>query len=80
MDQTAAPPLGMVRAECEARTAGGARNIPVLLMTGNTEAITSEAMERAGVSGVLLKPFVRNELLEEIEKILNHQPDRLGPE
>ena len=56
-----------------ARAAGRLhRVVPVILMTGDEEAVRSNAEGRALVDAVLLKPFGVKELLEQVRRLIGN--------
>ncbi len=47
---------------------------PIVLLTGNVdEAYTQSAVQR-GASSILIKPFVKEDLLEKLETLLENRP------
>ncbi len=72
-DQTMPGQTGLsLGAELKRRNPG----LPVLLMTGHSEAVTPASLTAAGISGLLLKPFRRVALLDAIRE---HLPERPAP-
>lgn len=55
-----------LRADCRTR------HVPVLGMTGHWTIEMQSAAHRAGLSAMLLKPFVPAHLLAEVERVLRH--------
>ncbi len=47
--------------------------LPVLLVTGYSEAVTSEALERAGVSECIMKPMVEEQLARAVRRALDSE-------
>ena len=56
--------------------------LPVLLMTGYSELLSREALQRAGASRVIMKPFNRRELGNAVATALTGEsdPGSAGPE
>lgn len=70
-DQTMPTMTGM---ELSERIRQIAPNVPVLLMTGNTNTVTDEGLFRAGIDSVINKPFGYDELSRHVEQLLAGQP------
>jgi len=46
-------------------------NIPILLCSGKTPEISEKEMKECGISGFLMKPFLKRELSEKIREVLS---------
>ncbi len=57
--------------ELQARLAADLADIPIIFMTAHDDATTRERIERAGVAGVLGKPFDGERLLEAIRGVVD---------
>ncbi len=55
-------------------------DIPVILSTGYGETITRERMERAGVSGFIMKPLTRQAIAAKIRQALDQTRQNTGKE
>ena len=47
-------------------------DIPVMLCTGYSQAVSAETTKAAGIGGYVMKPIARKELAEAIRKVLDH--------
>ncbi len=49
------------------------RDIPIILFTGNSETITAEEAQAAGIREFLMKPFGKQELAGAIRRVLDNK-------
>ena len=47
------------------------KQMPLLLITGYSETVTTDNLDKFGISGLMLKPIFPKELLEKIDQLLN---------
>jgi DNA-binding response OmpR family regulator len=53
---------------------GGATNIPVFIISGGDPAKYQSKAREAGAVGYFQKPFIHEELIAELERVLNLTP------
>ncbi|HEY3276431.1 MAG TPA: PAS domain S-box protein [Syntrophorhabdaceae bacterium] len=46
-------------------------NIPIILCTGHSDAVSPEIAKKAGISGFLMKPIAKREMAEAIRRVLD---------
>ena len=49
------------------------RDIPIIIFTGNSETITAEEAQAAGIREFLMKPFGKQELAGAIRRVLDNK-------
>ena len=53
-------------------------NIPILLYTGHSDAVSIEVIEKIGIKGSLMKPLTKQEAAKAIRRVLDEKKDSQG--
>ncbi|MGD0230267.1 MAG: PAS domain S-box protein, partial [Syntrophorhabdales bacterium] len=54
------------------------KDIPIILCTGFSEAISSESAKAMGIREFVMKPIIKNEMAETIRRVIADQQDKAG--